>query len=298
MKNIHKHLLTGVLWLIAALPLFVLYALSRVLAFFLFYILKYRRKVVAENLLRSFPEKSEKERHHIAKKFYLNLADIIHETVKFRHLSPRQLQKHVSYRNPEVIKPFFDKKQSFIIVTGHLGNWEWIGKSASIRYPDCGIVLTKPLKDKFFENYMTNTLRLRKVSGLIIPYKEAFRHLIRTRKDFSYSMILGDQTPARGEINFWTTFLNQDTPFYLGTEKIAKTLNMPVVFMRVFKPKQGRYEVSYEVITTSPKDTEEHEITLKHIHMLEDHIKAYPDLWLWSHKRWKHKMREGEKLIN
>jgi KDO2-lipid IV(A) lauroyltransferase len=298
MKNIHKHILTGVLWLIAALPLFILYALSHVLAFFLFHILKYRRKVVETNMKRAFPEKSDAERRKIAKRFYLNLADIIHETIKFRHLSPRKLEKDVIIRNPEILQPFFDNKQSFLIVTGHNGNWEWICKRISIAYPDHGIVLTKPLKDKFFENYMTGTLRLRKISGLIIPYKDAFRHLIKNRRNFTYTMILGDQTPARGEINFWTTFLNQETPFFLGTEKIAKSLNMPVLFMRSYHPKQGLYEVEFEVITTEPQKTTEHEITLSHIQMLEDHIKNNPDTWLWSHKRWKHKMRSGEQLIN
>ncbi len=298
MNSIHKHFITGVLWIIAALPVFILYALSYPLRFALFNIIKYRRDVVDENLRHAFPEKSSKERHIIAKRFYLNLADIIHETIKFRHLSPGKLEKHVILKNPQVLEPFFTEKRSFLIVTGHLGNWEWIGKRISIAYPDCGIVLTKPLKDKFFENYMTNTLRLRKISGSIIPYKDAFRHLIKNRKNFSYSLILGDQTPARGEINFWTTFLNQDTPFFLGTEKIAKTLDMPVVFMRSYKPKQGLYELDFEIITNNPKQTKEYEITLRHIHMLEDHIKENPEIWLWSHKRWKHQMREGEKLIN
>lgn len=298
MKNIPKHILTGVLWLIAALPLFVLYLLSHLLALILFSVVKYRRKVVDMNLTHSFPEKSAAERRVIARKFYLNLADIIHETIKFRHLSPRQLEKHVIIRNPEVLQPYFDEKRNFIIVTGHLGNWEWIGKRLSVAYPDCGIVLTKPLKDRFFEHYMTQILRLRRVSGLIIPYKEAFRHLIKNRKRFSYTMILGDQTPARGEINFWTTFLNQNTPFFLGTEKIAKALDMPVFFMRAYHPRQGRYEVDFELITEQPKETGEYEITLKHVRMLEDHIRSYPELWLWSHKRWKHKMREGEILVN
>lgn len=295
MPHILKKIITGVLWLLSALPLCLLYLLSRVVALLLLHLLQYRKKVVMQNLQRAFPEKKPKTLRTIARHFYYNLADIIIETVKLRHLSNTQLEKHVILRNREVLDPYFQARRSFIIVTGHLGNWEWIGKRISIAWPLDGIVLTKPLKDPFFEHYMTEILRKSHISGQIIPYKQAFRHLIRNKEHFSYTLILGDQTPTRGEIQFWTPFLHQDTPFFTGTEKIAKTLNMPVVFMRVYHPRKGLYEVEFEVITDNPTPTAEHDITHTHIRMLEQHIQAYPELWLWSHKRWKHKMREGEK---
>ncbi|PID95339.1 MAG: lipid A biosynthesis acyltransferase [Bacteroidetes bacterium] len=298
MKNIHKHLLTGIIWLLALLPLPVIYLLSTILSWTLLHVVKYRRKVVEENLLRSFPHKSMQERKRIMRKFYRNLSDIIFETIKMRHLSSRQLARRFTIKNPELLQPLFDAKKSFLIVTGHYGNWEWVWKGIAMAYPHQGIILTKPLKDPFFEQYMRKALRSRKAPGLIISYKKAYRHLIKHKADFLFAGILGDQTPTRGEINFWTSFLHQPTPFFLGTEKIARTLNMPVIYMITTRPARGRYEVSFEVITTQPTTTQEHEITLKYVHLLEKHIEKYPDNWLWSHKRWKHQMKEEDILIN
>lgn len=297
MKLVLKEILTGVLWLIAALPLFILYGLSYVLAFFLYHVIRYRRKVVHTNLMNAFPEKSQRERNKIAKDFYLNLADIIHETVKFRHLSNKTLEQHVTIKNRELIDKLVKQNRSFILSMGHCGNWEWVVKRLSIAYPGMGNVVAKPLADPFFEHYMTQILRLRNIQGNIVPYKKIYRYLIKTRNNFSMNIIAGDQTPARGEITFWTTFLNQDTPFFMGTEKIAKSLDMPVVFMQIYHPKRGKYIIDLELITASPKTTKPNEITLKHIALLEQHIKQYPSTWLWSHKRWKHKMRPGEVIV-
>ena len=103
------------------------------------------------------------------------------------------------------------------------------------------------------------------------------------------TMIAGDQTPTDTEINYWTPFLNQETPVFLGTEKISKIMDLPVIFFDNQRVKRGFYEVELKLITDKPKETAEYEITEAHVRLLESTINNHPDNWLWSHRRWKHK---------
>ena len=109
------------------------------------------------------------------------------------------------------------------------------------------------------------------------------------KKKLTFTGFISDQTPTKSEIHYWTKFLNQDTPIFLGVEKIAKKTNQPIVYLDMQKVKRGYYQVEIIKLFENPKDTKDYEITEKHVRLLESIIKEKPEYWLWSHRRWKHK---------
>lgn len=281
-------LFKGLVWLIAWLPYRIIYCLSDILYLILFHVARYRKKVVFTNLRNSFPEKDEREIRHIAKKYYHNLADIILEIVKLRHINAEKLNKRVSFTNPEVLYKLYSEGRKIIAVLGHCGNWEMGMMHLALSSPIKSMVVVKPLTNKYFDQYF-DFIRTRLVEKNLIKFKDTYRTLLRNKNIPFICGFATDQTPTRGEIRYWTIFMNQDTPVFLGPEKIAKTLDCAVVFLDIHRRKRGVYEITIEEIVDNPKATTEFEITEKHVKMLEQVIRKYPDNWLWSHKRWKHK---------
>jgi KDO2-lipid IV(A) lauroyltransferase len=111
--------------------------------------------------------------------------------------------------------------------------------------------------------------------------------MLINRKKITATAFIADQTPSPQSAH-WMEFLNQDTPIFLGTEKIAKKLKYPVIYITVNRPKRGLYEIHSTLLFEQPEKTEDFEISEIHTKQLEKDIKAQPEIWLWSHRRWKH----------
>ncbi len=276
---------------ISKLPFPLLYFLSDVFSFLLYHVVRYRRKVVYKNLLRSFPEKSKKQRYLIAHRFYRHLADLVLEVLKIKRMSIEDFRRRIHLKNIDLLEPYFENGKSVIVATGHLGNWEWLGVFLST-YPKCRcFAVVKPLSDKFFENYLTS-LRLKFNHEGLIDFRKTLREMIKLKDSVCMTLFAADQTPTKDEINYWTRFLNQDTAVFLGIEKIAKSLDQPVFFMNMFSERRGYYEVEFTLLSDQPQSTAESELTEMHVRHLEEVIKERPHNWLWSHRRWKHKKNE------
>jgi KDO2-lipid IV(A) lauroyltransferase len=215
------------------------------------------------------------------------------EGIKLRHMSEKQLMKRFKYLNPELINSIYDKKQDAIAAFGHYGNWEWIiGMHKTISYK----VLTvyKPLHNKYFDKYFFDT---RSKYGMeLVPMASILRRILSNSREGvnTLTALVADQTPPRKEIHYTINFLNQETPVYLGVEKIARRFNMAVFFYNIRKVKRGYYEVEAELLTDNPQELKEHELTKMHMARLEKLIREKPEYWLWSHRRWKHIKRESE----
>lgn len=275
-------------YLLLALPLRVLYLLSDVAFFILFYITGYRKKVVYTNLKNAFPDKSAGEINTIARNYYRHMVDVVVETLKLATLSREELLKRVVFHNYKVVEQFKARNQSFVFVLGHMGNWEWTGPSFSQNYPVKLYALYHPLSNPFFD-YFLYKLRTRFGGGLI-PMNNLLREMVKLKNECCAIAFIADQTPSSENV-YWTNFLNQDTPVFFGTEKIARRFNYPVVYASATKPARGIYEYTFRVITNDPNNTEEGYITKEHTRLLEEDIKALPHIWLWSHRRWKHKRK-------
>ncbi len=272
---------------ISLLPFPVLYVISDFLYFNFYYVFGYRKAVVQQNILNSFPEMSEKDRIEICKKFYRHFSDLILESIKTFTISNKQVQKRVVCKNPEVINKYFDQKRSVIIAGGHLANWEIfaVAVDAVIKHQAVGIYT--PLSNKYFDTKMRNT---RSRYGLIMVSARKVKPFFDQHiNDLTATIFAIDQSPSNPRSCYWTNFLNQETGVLFGTEKFGKDYNYPVLYGRINKEKRGYYSFEFFDIGDQPKDTEHGEITEKVTRLLEKDIIASPQYWLWSHKRWKHK---------
>jgi len=283
---IFQKIFLGSVYLLSLLPWRILYFISDFIAFVLYFIVGYRKEVVYENLNNSFPDKSKKEIRKIAHQYYRHIADIMIETICEEKMR-KNYKRHIYFKNQDLLHHLYNTGKSVMLVGGHTGNWEWVGITMQALCPFNSRGIIKPLSSPFFNAYVEN-LRNKYSSG-IIPFKQTLRAMVSSKdKQFLY-MLANDQTPHRDEIRYWTNFLNQPTPVFLGTEKIAKALDMPIVFFNCYRVKRGVYEMELTPITETPKLSEEFEITQKHVALLEQAILKRPYNWLWSHRRWKYK---------
>ena len=274
--------------LLALLPLRCIYLLSDLFFVLLRYVVRYRRKVVMENLRNSFPEKNERERRQIARKFYRFLCDVFFETIKLTGINQQQIHRRIYIINSEIIDDLHRKGKQVFFISGHYGNWEWLATLEDAT-PYHHAFLYHPLENTFFDRFFYN-LRT-KFGSEAIPTNTAVRAINRYIQGNRLIMLLllSDQSPRRDAIHYWTTFLNQETPVFLVVEKLARRYNTAVVYCELQRVKRGYYEAHLTLITENAAEADETEITEKHVRLLEQTIRRNPQYWLWSHRRWKHK---------
>ena len=290
MGTILYYLLLPIIYLIALLPFPIFYAFSDIICFLVYRVISYRTQVVYENLKKSFPTKTHEELKLIEKKFYSYLIDLMLETLKTLTISKQEAIKRCAFSDEttKIFNDFYAEKKSCIIVMGHYGNWEWAGNACSLLTQQQLYVIYHPLTNKNFNNLI---VKLRTRFGTkLYAMKDTMREMIKNRHEINSTAFIADQTPAP-ENAYWTTFLNQDTPVFWGTEKIAQKLNLPIVYVTVNRVKRGYYVINSEILITDSKNTSEGEISELHTKKLEKDILAQPEIWLWSHRRWKHKRK-------
>ncbi len=289
-KILFKVFVVPILYFISLWPFPLLHLFSFFIYILVYYVFGYRKKVVDNNLRNSFPEKTEAEIKQITKQFYLHFCDVIFETLKLLTISKKKFKKHFSYDSSalQTFAYFENKQQSIVGVMGHCGNWEWGAISYPVYFKNLITGVYHPLSNKNFDEF---TLKLRsRFGGNITPMKQLYKELLTLRQKNTPTLIglIADQTPPP-ESAYWTNFLNQETPVFNGPEKIARKFNYPVVYVGVKKIKRGYYNMSATIITETPCGLADGVISELHTKALEKNIISQPYIWLWSHRRWKHK---------
>lgn len=280
----------------ALLPMPVLYVLSDILYLIIYRVVRYRLRIVRRNMKYSFPEKTEKELRQTEREFYRHFSDYIVETIKLAHISLKEIRERARLNNPELIDRLMEEGHTCVmLVMGHYGNWEWFTHSPS-SFADARVCqIYRPLRSKIFDRLF---ISLRTQFGAYgIKKNDTVRDIIHLKKDGVRSVVLfiADQTPSIANIHYWTNFLNRETPMYTGPERIARKMDLPVLFVDAKKIRRGYYTVDFEIITTTPRETPEFWITEQYARRMENCILRNPACWLWTHKRWKHKRNETEK---
>lgn len=274
---------------LALLPLALLYVLAGPLYLVLNYVVRYRRKVILENLRNSFPEKSPKEIRKIKNRYYWHLTQIAVEMVKMLVLPRCILRKRYRCSNPELVNCYFDEGRSVILMSSHYNNWEWMILALDEMFKHHGVGVGKPNSDKVFEK-LVNRARTRYGTEVVFAdtVRDAFEHYESQHIPVAY-MMLSDQSPNSKKRCYVTDFLHQRTGMIFGAEHFARKYNIPVLYYEVVKERIGKYRVDVQLITDTPSDCAEYGITQRYVELLEQTIRRKPQYWLWSHRRWKFK---------
>jgi KDO2-lipid IV(A) lauroyltransferase len=282
----------GFLIAMSYLPFWVLYGISDFFYILLRHVLKYRSKVITQNLKNSFPEKTETEIKNLATKFYHHLCDVMVETIKAYSMNTKQMNKRMRFTNPELLNDYYEKGKGVIMIAMHYNNWEWNGILQKHINPKI-IALYNPIRgNNALERFL---LRVRGKWGVeLIPVDKTRRMFVDLAKIKNpAALALGADQTSLARSKFWTIFMNQESPFFSGPEKIAIHTNYAVVFHYPRKVKRGMYEVDFIPLFDNPKEVNPEDIMLAYIRKMEEIINKEPEYYLWSHRRWKHKRPEN-----
>ncbi len=296
-KRMSNSIAVALLKLLSYLPFWLIYGLADVLYFLVRYVIKYRKKVIVENLTFAFPEKNREEILQLTGKFYRHFCDFALETVKMYSLSEEQIKKRIKFKGLEATEEYFNRGKSVIMLGMHYNNWEW---SSAVQLFSRHLVLMiyNPVRgNQAFEKYINHARE--KWGGLCIPVHKSARSVVQFAQMGKPTglWLAADQTPDANS-QFWTIFLNREAPFFTGPEKIAKKTNQPVFFNRIRKIKRGYYEAEFLQLFSNTEDVSGEDIMLEYIKTMEGVIKEQPEYYLWSHRRWKHKRPDDIPLIS
>ncbi|MCO7114860.1 lysophospholipid acyltransferase family protein [Bacteroides uniformis] len=258
------------------------------------HVVHYRKKVVRRNLRNSFPEKSETELMEIERKFYHYICDYMLEEVKMLRMSFEELCRRMKYDNKEEYLAMIEKHGGIVLLIPHYANFEWIIGMGAIMHPgDIPVQVYKPLSNKYLDE-MFKHIRAR-FGGYNVAKHSTAREVIKLRREGRRIAIGPDYRPVaqpqRGPL--LDHFLESDTVFMDGAERIAKLMDFPVFYCELERTSRGYCKVLFDLVTETPKQTADGEITECFARRLEQTIRREPAYWFWSHKRWKNKRKES-----
>jgi KDO2-lipid IV(A) lauroyltransferase len=279
------------LWVISLLPLRLFYGLAEFLFLVLYYLIGYRKKVVFENLLKSFPEKSNSEINSLTRRLYRYMCDNIIESIFLINMSQEECNRWYQHRNIELLDKLADEKRNIILATIHYGNWEWANNLNNFcHYKILGIY--KLLSNKLF-NRLFCQIRGKYVSKLL-SMKHTFSEAldsIKNEKLFALYLV-ADQRNEGEDLKFRTTFFNQEAPVITGMKKICRKFNLAIVYMLVHPVRRGYYQIIFELLIDKTEEYVKFAIAEKYIRKVEEQVKEQPGYYLWSNMRRKYRPEE------
>lgn len=286
--RIRYRLLMGMCRAVGMFPNRVLYGgLAPFIRWMLHRVVHYRLAVVRANLQHSFPEKSVEERHLIEEKFYRHLSEVFVDTIKLATISRREIMDRMTYTNLQQVENAM-RDRSWISAMSHFGSWELTVNYACLSDHRI-LAVYRPLHSEAFDLFYRHCRA--RFGTQPVPMNGILHETLKAMRPNAQPVsvaLIADQTPPWHEIKHWYRFLNQDTPFFSGLEKMALQLKMPVWFLHVRKCAPKHYETEFIQIYDGDEAVAPHEITERYIARLEAMIRETPELWMWSHRRWKH----------
>jgi len=276
-----------VLRLIARLPLSFMYAFNGLVYWLCFDVFRWRRTLSLTNLRNAFPELSEAERLAIARQSYRNLAQLLAEIFKGARMSAEEMRRRVSFVNAEVLTGHTSKGQSVVLLASHHCNWEWLLLAAGARFDIPVDAVYKPQRVAPLDDFLRETRS--RFGGRPIPVKDFLLQVLKRKGEARAFALVADQTPLQADEKYWTRFLNQDTAFFVGPEKIARITRSPVLFVGMRRLRRGYYEAEFTQLAAPPYSGDGSEILERYAHAVEAQIRSSPGDWLWLHRKWKYK---------
>ncbi|MBR4848647.1 MAG: lysophospholipid acyltransferase family protein [Bacteroidaceae bacterium] len=287
----HQKMGLELLWIFSLIvshtPRFFKYYILKPIVAFILILSQYRHKVIISNLTNSFPEKSEKEIKKIARRYYFFMGEVVIDTINLVGASEKRKDHVVEWVNA---KETNEKQQGkdWIAMGAHYGCWEYLLLLSRQLDNSKLIGVYHPMASIVFEYFYR---RLRNVSDKLIqvPMKQTILHFLRNRKN-GYGTVMGlvaDQSPTLRPDTHWFKFLNQHTAFHDGGEAMALKFNLPVYFAYSKRIAPGRYIIRFDEIYDGKEEVAPYEITERYVRKLESMINECPEIWMWSHRRWK-----------
>ena len=298
-KEIYENVVVVLLWclcyLFGILPRCVRYGVfAPFVAFILRRVAHYRYDVIMKQLHDSFPEKSDEEIDDICRRYYNHLAEMIVGTLSLAAMNDKSRRKATELNLTKEFEQMIEGR-NVVVLTSHFGFWE-IALNLYLFIPKHHVVVAyRPLKSRIMEKLYRRLRNYERVD--VVPSNNFMRHYVANRngidgKNLAVGLI-SDQNcpPTKGCC--WHSFLNHDSIFFDGGEQLARKFGLPVYYLELERIEAGRYRHNYTLLYDGVEEVKPHEITERYVRSLERTIVAKPEHWMWSHKRWKNRPKEG-----
>ena len=263
------HLLSFFLKFLSYTPFCVLYVLSDCLFYLLYYVVRYRRRIVRKNLTESFPEKSEQEIIQIEKKFYQYFTDQVLESCKMATISSEEMSKRMKFTNIEDANAVLRSGKTISLYMGHYGNWEWVSSIPLCLEPN---VLAVQIYHKLRNENMDRLLlyQRERMGAISVEMRKTARYItqLKTANKVSIIGFIADQSPRKRDARHFIPFLNHQTPVLTGTEKIIKHYGFEAWFLDMKRVKRGFYEARLIRMHDAPQSLPDFELTTIYYQML------------------------------
>lgn len=271
------------------IPFWMLYAISDIMYYPLYYVIRYRREIVRKNLTESFPEKSLSEIITIEKKFYRFFMDMLLESSKIASISPDEMKKRMKFVNIDKTNKLLDEGKSLAFFMGHFCNWEWM-TSVGLWIKDdvvCAQVYHKLINETF--DKIIKQMRER-MGNICVEMRQTARFVASMKAENKACMValIADQSPKRRQIKHYVKFLNHMVPVLVGPEKIANHFVYMPIFVNAKRVKRGYYECEFSLLHNDPTSLPDYKLTDLYFERLEDEIRKHPECYLWTHNRFKY----------
>lgn len=277
------------LWLISILPFPVFYLFSDFVYFLVYKVIGYRKKVVRENLALTLPHLSDAERKVVEKKFYKHMCDMFLEMIKTMSMSPEEMERRFHVTNIDLVRDYAKKGKSVILVASHYASYEWL-LTINPKLGFQGVAVYKRLANPYFDR-LVRKIRS-KYNTEMIETRKAIPTMAKNQREGVLSMygLASDQSPKMERIFHSMKFMGVEVPVHTGAETLAKKYDLAVIFVQVKKVKRGCYEATFISLADNPKEFENFKITEMYLKEVEKQILEAPEFYLWTHKRWKHRI--------
>jgi len=277
----------SILVALARLPLPLLYGLGWFAYVLTFHVLRWRRDVAARNLAAAFPEKTQAERDAIIQRNYRNLGETLAETFWGFGATAEEFAGRVVIENRELVERYAAERRSVLLLTAHMCNWEWLLPAGGAQFGISIDTVYKPLRVEALDDFVREARS--RFGGKPIPMNSFLFELMRRAGEPRAYAMVADQTPLRKSDKHWTRFLNQDTAFFVGADKITQFLEAPVVYVAMRRERRGHYRVKLHILTEPPYDPDRDLPVMElYARKLEEEIRDHPADWLWIHNKWKY----------
>lgn len=259
-------------------------ALSFCLFFLLSTVFRYRIDIIAKNLEHCFPEISGQEQQTLIRSYYRHMADLIVEPFLISSLGSASIGTFVKYENMSVLNHLRRSGKDVVLLASHYGNWEYLFSLPLFTDYEVFAVYS-PLSGQFLDKKMR---KLRSQFGVkLVPKQDWCRYVLQRKSDKpTIFIMIADQRPAL-PCKHALRFFGQKTYVQAGIEKISRRLGCALVYLDTQNTGRHCYKYRFELLSGNAGEERAGWILDQYYSALERSIRGKPELWLWSHDRWK-----------
>ena len=118
-------------WVVCRTPYRLLMGIGRVLGNLYYLFVKKERERAVRQMMEAL-HMTEAEARHTVRESFVNLARNVLEILYMPHLNERNFRQYIEIDHLEILKKALAEKKGVVILTGHIGTWEWLSAAFTL----------------------------------------------------------------------------------------------------------------------------------------------------------------------